>query len=202
MNLFGFVLDTGPSVPVPTGDPVAISTATVPIRDEKEIFLERFGLLPAQIATNGGQQAADNFTFILTNVEDESMALENRTALSQGLLAWHRSAPDYQKEAALNRAYYKIIEISRFILVDPDGANLTITAQLIARDLASILLRQVQEDRTFQGRIYKDLLKALQYVVDRQIVLIETPGSDDAPSLRCEALRLFMKCLPTEGELP
>ncbi|RYH32056.1 hypothetical protein EON65_01190 [archaeon] len=211
MNSFGFVLD----LPGPTtqGGGSTSSINTVPGLDgpifevkqlsdpssDADAILERYGLTKKLIDKFNGQLVIDNLRSILLSIEDEGLALNIRIALSEGLLLWHRTISEDVTQSALNTVYYKIIEMIRFILADPDGSNLTSTAQRAAYNMSLVLNRQVISTPAFRQTVYADVLRALQYVVDQNIVLSELCPEEDAPHIRCTSLRLLLQCLPVEG---
>lgn len=212
MNSFGFVLDL-PSSSAPlnglTQSGAPIGGLDAPVFEAKQLsdpssdadaILERYGLTKKLIDKFNGQLVIDNLRSILSSIEDEGLALNVRIALSEGLLLWHRTISEDITQSALNTVYYKMIEMVRFILADPDGANLSSTAQRAAYNLSLVLHRQVNSTPAFRQTVYADILRALQYVVDQNIVLSELCPEDDAPHIRCSSLRLLLQCLPVEGQ--
>jgi hypothetical protein len=197
MNYCGFVIDTGSDL-LQSTERGRLETEAL---SDIELLMQRYGLTPQQLEANDGHIVAENLHSILCSIENENLALEHRIILSAALLSWHRCATDEIKANALKRAYFKFTEVIKFILIDPDGANLTITGQRVALNLALLLQRQVQTSIAFQEHIYRDILRALQYVVDKDIVLAERESIEEPASLRCESLKALMRCLPFEGAL-
>lgn len=196
MNHFGFILDSDGTRASPLRAESIRSPQPQPQQDLDQL-IEQWGLSPAQIEADGGKKASESMSSVLQVIEDESRPLQVRLSLTAMLRKWYDLASLQIKDSTLRRVYFKLTEIIRFILVDPDGDNL-IGGQRIAVQLAQLIVQHTEASRTFQEKIYKDIIHALQYVIDRNVRLVESADLTSAGQLRCQTISQLLRCIPHE----